>query len=145
MKGVELRTPMPEDIEEMWREESDPVRGRLWRLGGMSVSLDEFRQLVWANAMSQYLVIEPQSSRILGVVQVYDYNAWDGHCKVGVCSYHSNGAGVMLGLVLALDRVFEATAVRRIYLEVPEDNLDKMHRILSRMCVLEGRIREHST
>lgn len=141
-RGISLRLPGPDDLEFMWRAEADEGRGSLWRTGGTTVGLDEFRTLIWANVLHQYLVVDAVDNR-LGVVMSYDYNPWDGHVKAGLCSYSGNGTGAFIGFALAIEQIFNSVPVRRIYFEIPEGHADRFSGALSRLCTNMGSIRDY--
>jgi hypothetical protein len=143
VRGVVLRVPNPNDVERMWREESRLDRSAHWRLGGTTVGLAEFRSMLWTNALHQWVVVDLVSDDLLGVVLSYDYNAWDGHCKVGVCGYSESGVAVFYGLAMALDQVFRSVPVRKVYFEVPDVHDSRFESVLLRLCEHEGTIPEY--
>jgi RimJ/RimL family protein N-acetyltransferase len=143
VRGVVLRVPSPSDVERMWREESRADRAAHWRLGGTTASLEEFRSMIWTNALHQWLVVDRVSDDPLGVVLSYDYNPWDGHCKVGVCSYSASGVAVFYGLAIALDQIFGSVPVRKVYFEIPDVNDSRFERVLLRLCEHEGIIPDY--
>jgi hypothetical protein len=121
-RGVWLRVVTSSDIQLMWTEETAYGRGSRWRTSSTTPSLADFADIMWRNVLHQYLVMVGSSLEPAGVVVSYDYDALNGHCKVGVCSYRDSGYLALIGVQRLLRHVFSTLPIRKVYFELVGSN-----------------------
>jgi hypothetical protein len=140
---IRLKTPSKDDIAIMWRAETREGFASTWRANQSSVSPAEFESIVWDGVLDQYLVLGVLSDVPLGVVSAYAYDAWNGHCKIGMCSYSVNAFGVMLGAIHLVEKLFDSLPLHKIYFEIPSTQRLELRIVESRLATHEGTIRAY--
>ena len=144
MNSIELRVPDDDDIAAMWRIESAGDIWTTWRAGGSTIGLEEFRSNFWTGVLAQWVVVSSAAPQHLrGLVVFYDYNAWDGYCRAGYCSYTPLGVTAAAGLAMAIDRIFDDLPLRKVYFDTVGANRPTPGGTMSRFCRKEGTVREY--
>lgn len=141
-----LRVIDPNDYGHLYHAELSSGMLHRWRFGGATPSPEQYPALLWNGVLSQYLVLQPKSNAIVGLVAAYDYNANDG---VGYLlgARFAEGVPATLAFVdgfgLFVDNLFELFPLRKLYLEVPEFNASHFQSALGSVFVEEGRLERH--
>ena len=142
--AITLRIPDDKDTKQMWIEEHRLGPTANWRLGGSTVSLEEFAELIWKGTLLQVVVArDTDPARLLGVVAAYDYNPWDRWCRLGYCSYVNNGVSASIAFAIVVDRLFSDLPLQKIYVEVIAPHRAKSERVLGRIAQRQGTIRSY--
>lgn len=116
-----------------------------WRYRGRTPSPEEVIRDLWAGVLCQFLVVSTDTGHPLGLVVAYDADLHSGTAYLAVVSDRSarrtglplEAMGVFLGYL------FGTFALRKLYLEVPEFNLDQFGRQIDRFATLEGCKTDH--
>ncbi|MGP0050188.1 MAG: hypothetical protein ACLPZR_15250 [Solirubrobacteraceae bacterium] len=95
--------------------------------------------------LTQFLVVETSGDRPRGIVAVYRPNFEDRHAYLAAASFDARGPNpnVVLGLGLFVDYVFTCWDFRKLYMELPEFNLEPFATGVGWLFELEATMREH--
>jgi acyl carrier protein len=116
-----------------------------WRHRGVTPSPDQWAQVFWAGALVQFMVVGVQSNKPIGRVVIYQPNFQDGYAYFAAMRFEPRDRSplMVLGISLFLEYVFAYWAFDKLYMEVPEYNLDQFASGLGRFFQVEGRLRRH--
>jgi hypothetical protein len=143
--GVTLRPMRPSDYEFVQSAElSGPLAVR-WRFHGGTPSPEEWAQRTFAGVLAQYLVFTGPALPPEGVVTAYGAQFEHGHVKLAAARFGADerSPAMVLGIALLLRHLFTCWPLRKVYLDVPEYNLDQFASAIGRYFVEEGRLRDH--
>jgi hypothetical protein len=104
-------------------------------------------QILTSNVLCSALVVDlsaPQES-IVGLAQCIGADFLHGTVQLAVVLHPDrvNQVWPLLGVLRFLDAVFKHYPIRKIYLEVPETNLDQMRHGITRFFRREGTLESH--
>jgi acyl carrier protein len=116
-----------------------------WRHRGVTPSPDQWAQVLWAGVLVQFMVVGVQSNKPIGRVLIYQPNFQDGHAYFAAMRFDTRDRSplMVLGVSLFLEYVFGYWPFDKLYMEVPEYNLDQFASGLGRFFQIEGRLRGH--
>lgn len=119
--------------------------GRRFRFGGTSIAPPARTAAVWDGVLCHLVAVGVDSRRRLGVVSLTSADLRNATAYLSAISDEEVlGSGLMVEAVaLAIDYAFETWPWRKLYLEVPEYNLESFRSGLDRYFVCEGSLREH--
>lgn len=119
--------------------------GRRFRFGGVSISPPARASAIWDGVLCHLVAVGVDSRRRLGVVSLTSPDLRNGTAYLSAISDQDVlGSGLMVEAVaLGLHYAFETWPWRKIYMEVPEYNLDAFRSGLDRFFVREGTLRQH--
>lgn len=142
---VYLRVVTPGDYELLHQAETSPELGPRWRHRGATPGPEEWAQGLWASVLAQFLVVEAANNQPIGIVAAYKGNFRDGHARLAAARFGSAARTPLMafGFALFVRYVFHNWDLRKLYLEVPEFNLDQFSSIIEKYAVVEGRLKDH--
>lgn len=142
---VFLRPLTPRDYERLYLQELSLDLGPRWRHQGATPSLESFTQSLWAGVLAQYLVVERETRRPIGLVCAYNANFIDGWAYFAVAKFgEAGGAGrIFHGLALFLSHLFRNWSFHKLYAEVAGHTLPSFSSALGRLVEEEGRLTDH--
>lgn len=145
-RHVSLRTVMPHDYEVLRTAEGDPRLGQQWRLRGQTPSPESWNHMFWHGVLAQFLIVDSQSSDVLGLAMAYRADFQNGHAYVGAMKLDLDvfSPKVMLGLFRFIEYVFWTWPFRKLYFEAPEYNVQQFGTAIGRLLRIEARLTEHS-
>jgi len=116
-----------------------------WRHRGVTPSPDQWAQVLWAGVLVQFMVVAVQSNKPIGRVVIYQPNFQDRHAYFAAMRFEPRDRSplMVLGISLFLEYVFAYWPFEKLYMEVPEYNLDQFASGLGRFFEIEGRLRGH--
>ncbi|WP_426573780.1 GNAT family N-acetyltransferase [Aquihabitans sp. McL0605] len=113
-----------------------------WWPRGRTVSLGEFEERLWHDAVLQQVVIDRRSRELLGLVRIADYHERDGHAQLMVLGSPHVRSWLAEGVALTVFRAFTMWPLRKLYLLVPAFN-DGLIRNRSELLAHEGTFVAH--
>jgi hypothetical protein len=123
--------------------EIDASRHGRWRLAGATPSPEMYPQTLWADVLAQNLVVLPATEEVIGLVSAYSYQPVDGVVSLAAVNFqHPRCAAAFIrGAAMFVDWLFEMHPLRRIRIETPHWNLDRIDGLLRHgFATLEGRL-----
>jgi RimJ/RimL family protein N-acetyltransferase len=141
---VSLRPMEPADYKKLFALAVSGTTAWRWRYAGVLPSYEEWLQTLKSGVLSQ-LVVTDRSDGVLGLVVAYDANLNNGTAYVAaMVAPGSVGSGRGAeAMILFLRYVFATWSVVKVYMEVPEFNIEQFGSALERTCEVEGRLRGH--
>jgi RimJ/RimL family protein N-acetyltransferase/aryl carrier-like protein len=123
----------------------DPATGYRWRYRGEMISPERFQAEVNEQVLVQCVVVSNESSQPLGHVVAYQANFRSGHAHLGAAFMPALvGEGIGAVAVRMFVRyLFQVYPLRKLYLEVPEFNMDFVRSGLGRYLTPEGVLGGH--
>ncbi len=115
----------------MYELAMSPSVGARWRTGGAGLSPNEFETFMSTTAWMQYVIEQRSDHRPLGVVDLFGYHPLDQTAHLALLidpSVQSKG-WPLEGVVLALELAFSSNSLRKIYIEVPAFNAERLSSI----------------
>jgi len=114
---VLLRPVSPSDMDWLYALETHPEIISRFRLLGRTPSPIEYQQLLWANVLCQFMVVERTSRLNAGLVFVYNADPFNGHASIALVAHPSfhDTAIVTEGATLLIDYVFRTWNFRKLY------------------------------
>lgn len=140
--GVTLRPVTRNDEPDLRLAEIEASISGEWRLGGTTPSDHAYPPLLWNDVLAQFLVVRDGSGRVHGLVSAYGYRADVGVLSLGVTKFGGGGraVAVMFGAAMFVDWLFQSHPIRKIRIETPAWNVDRLGSLVSRGVVrCEGR------
>ncbi|MFN8017563.1 MAG: phosphopantetheine-binding protein [Acidimicrobiales bacterium] len=122
-------------------------RGRnalAWFQRGRSVSLAEFGDWLWRDAVLQELVVERATGKLLGLVRIADYHERDGHAQLMALAVDPGHSRFLEGAGCLVARAFALWPIVKLYLMVPSYN-DALLAPRQHLLVEEGCLKGHET
>jgi hypothetical protein len=122
---------------------TDPRVSVRWRYHGAVPRRDTFVSEIWNRVFSQFLIIDLESSRAIGLALGYQASLRNGTLWIaGVTDPDFHGERASLeGLFLFVKYLFATWPLRKLYMEIPEFNLSQFGSGLRRLWHEEGRLR----
>lgn len=121
-------------------------RHQRWRLRGAVPSPERFVQIIWADVIAQFAVVQSANSTVVGLLQIHEADLRSGHAQVTliVADELRNEAWPLEALQLGCRYAFESWDLRKLYIQVLESRLDMTMAALEPIepCV-EGRLFGH--
>jgi RimJ/RimL family protein N-acetyltransferase len=156
-RHVALRPLRAEDYPFLARWETE--LGARWRLRGATPSPEEWLRRLWQGVLVQFVVLNNEANVVgddiveglgkpedpVGLVCVYEPDFVNGHAKLAVARFdpHAKGPHMILGMGLTLHYTFSHFNLRKVYLEIPEFNLEQVDDAWHEFLVHEGTRRQH--
>jgi acyl carrier protein len=144
-RHVYLKTIDPSDYSflQMLETVGDPAPR--WRHRGSTPSPDQWAQTLWTGVLVQFMVVGVQSNKPIGRVVVYQPNFQDGYAYFAAMRFETRDRSPLMGygIVLFLEYVFEHWRFDKLYMEVPEYNLDQFASGVGRFFEIEARLKRH--
>jgi acyl carrier protein len=125
---------LPEHIPVLHRVAATGRSAFSWWPRGRTVSLAEFEDRLWHDAVLQVVVIDRATKQLLGLVRISDYAERDGHAQLSVLGALPGRTWLLEGAALAAHRAFTMWPLRKLYALVPafNDHLVRPRRLLLR-------------
>jgi RimJ/RimL family protein N-acetyltransferase len=123
----------------------DSATGYRWRYRGEMITPEKFQAEVNQHVLVQCVVTADDSGRPIGHVVAYQENLRSGHAYVGA-AFTPDLVGDGLGAVavrMFVRYLFQIYPLRKVYLEVPEFNIDLMRSGLGQYLRPEGILQGH--
>jgi acyl carrier protein len=116
-----------------------------WRHRGVTPSPDQWAQTLWAGVLVQFMVVGAQTNKPIGRVVIYQPNFQDRHAYFAAMRFDPADRSplMVLGISVFLEYVFGHWEFEKLYMEVPEYNLDQFASGLGRLLEIEARLRGH--
>ena len=145
-RWITLRPVRHVDYDAIRSAELSDELGVRWRHRGATPSPEAFAQALWAGVLVQYLVIDNDDHRLLGLVSAYNADLQSGTCHLGFARFDptDHSPGVIEGVLLVADHLFSHWTFRKLYGETLEFNLANLGGVLGPLLTEEGRLREHA-
>lgn len=142
---VRLIVPGPEHYAMIRAAEMSPNLAMRWRHRGRTIGPEEFVARLWEGVVAQYLVCVAGSDRCLGLVATYSLDDRANHAHLAAAKFDptSRDSTFMEGLALFIENTFASWPIRKLYLDVPEFNVDTFGSAIGSLLVEEGRLKDH--
>lgn len=144
-RGTTLVPLAPEHLAGLRNLELAQGTAFRWRHGGAHPSPDEFAVGAWTDVLCTFLVFGDRAGEPRGIVSAYAPDHVNGHCRVGSARF-GDSAGpsptFARGVFLLFDYLFCGWPFRKLYLEVPQFNLDQFGSLTDTIAVDEATLRE---
>jgi acyl carrier protein len=116
-----------------------------WRHRGVTPSPDQWAQVLWAGVLVQFMVVGIHTNKPIGRVVIYQPNFQDRYAYFAAMRFDTRDRSPLMvfGISVFLRYVFSYWPFDKLYLEVPEYNLDQFASGLGRFFQIEGRLRRH--
>jgi aryl carrier-like protein len=123
----------------------DPTTGYRWRYRGEIITPERFQAEIAERVLIQCVVGSSRSGEPLGHVVAYQPNLRSGHTYVGaVFTPKAIGEGIgAVAVRLFVRYLFQIYPLRKVYLEVPDFNMDVLRSGLDVYLTPEGVLRGH--
>jgi RimJ/RimL family protein N-acetyltransferase len=143
-RAYALRPLSAVDYEPLYRMLVTGDNAWRWRFRGATPSPDEFVGLLWANSLVSFVLVD-RAGQAVGFSQVYGHDFRSGTAYLGLAldAQYRQRPHVLETAIMLLDYTFATWNLRKLYLEVPEWNLEQLAGGIGRYFVEEGRLREH--
>jgi hypothetical protein len=145
-RHVFLRPITHGDYESLMLAELSPELGPRWRHRGGTPSPEAFAQTLFAGVLAQFLVVDREHGRPIGLVSVYHPDPINQHAYIALARLPGSSprTRVIEGMLLFLDYVFECWPFRKLYAEALEFNFDQFSSGSGRMFDVEARLPERA-
>lgn len=140
-RSVLLRPLLPSDAEWCYLLACGPA-GERWRYRGRTPSHEQVAADLWRGVYAQFVVVDRATGDRAGLVGFYNVAVDAGRAYAFALADPDRSPKVTEGFGLLCEWGFEHQGFQRIYLEVPEFNLDQFAS-LGDAAVVEGRLRNH--
>ncbi len=150
-----LRPIFEEDVLPAYEASIDPRLAHRWRFRGQTPSLERFRAELFSPAiLVQFTVIksdDPERHGV-GIVNAYDADLSDGVVSVAFHRFVHNDDGggladnrglMVEGILILIQYLFDHFTFRKVYIEVPEFNLDLFEHGKGEIFQKEAHLRDH--
>jgi len=144
-RRVAIRPVFPADGGFLYAIATAPETAYKWRFRGSSPSPEQFSGQLWADVLSQRIVVQREAGTPIGLVVCHSPNlvdAWAYLAALASPRYESTGAMVE-GAALFIDEIFRNWNFRKLYMEAPEFNVDQVRSGLGKWFHEEGRLKAH--
>ena len=144
-RRVALRPLFQSDYDFLYRIAGDPTNEFRWRYRGITPSPEEFARGLWAHVHTQFIIVRRADSERVGLATAYEENLRDGWTNLAVLTsprFIGTGAAIE-GCMLFIDYLFFHFPLRKIYMDVPEFNLESISSGLGKFLTVEGRRAAH--
>jgi len=124
----------------------DEKNGFRWRLNGTVPTIEAFHESLWLGVLAQFLVVERSSGNLIGTVAAYQADLNGGHAYIAASmsdGVSDTGIGIEAVLVF-VNFLFATWRLRKLYLDIPEFNLDQIGSGLGSILHEEGRLVGHT-
>jgi RimJ/RimL family protein N-acetyltransferase len=148
--NVQIRALLPSDVASIHAEEVSEALAFRWRLAGGHPDPAEYPNSLWSGVLASFIAEDVRVGSSVALFTAYNADFRNQHVYV---------AGTLLSgapseplrrallateaLFLTLEYVFCGWPFRKVYLEVPEYNLEQFASLADRLAVEEGRLRAH--
>lgn len=135
----------PGYLEFLYQLAISEENGFRWRYLGAVPTVESFQQNLWSGVLTQFVVVENESSHPIGLVVAYSADLHHGLGYVGgTMTPRVGGTGLsMEGFDIFLRYLFTAWNFRKLYFEVPEYNSRVLRNSVGAVFAEEGRLRHH--
>jgi hypothetical protein len=140
-RHVELRAVMPTDEPFLRLAESSGDLVARWRFRGRTLRGERGA----ADTLVEHLVLDRATGERVGVIALYKPDHRDGHAWLAAARLQQQTRSPLLivGLAVFLRYVFACWDFHKLYMELPEYNLEQFGSGLGRLFEEEGRLRDH--
>jgi RimJ/RimL family protein N-acetyltransferase/acyl carrier protein len=142
---VRLAPVEPSSYRELREIEIQSSFSDRWRFRDQVPSPSAYSSWIWQDVLSQFLIVERASDRLIGLVEAYEFRSTSGTVKVSLVTgdaYRRSGFGVA-GLGLFLDILFRSFPIRKVYFEVLEDNWLQFSHFVDWLGEVEAVLHDH--
>lgn len=148
--NVALRPIKASDFEFLQLMETTGELASRWRFHGSTPSPAGWAEKTWAGVLAQYLVFtgaataDGPSGAPIGVVCAYDARFEHGHAMLAAARFgERRSPELVVGLALLIRHVLTCWNLRKLYISVPEFNLDQFSKSVKPYFAEEGRLIDH--
>ena len=145
-----LRPLAPDDVDSLYHASLDPRVTHRWRFRGRTPSPAEFHRLLFSpEVLCQYMVVEIETRRSVGLITAYEPDLVASHVRVaaqrlpGDETTESSKGLMVEGFFVFAQYLFDHFNFSKVYMEVPEYNLPILDTGQSAMLTIEGCLRRH--
>jgi hypothetical protein len=144
-RHVYLRALIPSDHPLLQEMDTGGELAARWRFRGSTPSPERWAASTWGDTLAQFMVINRSDERPIGVVSIYDADLDEGYATIAAARFDSGGRSpaMMLGVGIFVRYVFACWDLRKLYMELPDYNLDQFASGIGRLFEVEGRRRDH--
>ena len=134
-----------EMTDALYRLSTDPAINFRWRFRGAIPTPETFEAALWQGVVAQFIVVETGTTDILGHVVCYGAESAQQHAYVGaVFSPRMIATGRPIQpIALFINYVFVTWNLRKLYMEVPEFNMETLWSGAGSFFHQEACFREH--
>lgn len=143
-RHIYLRPLAAEDHRSVRQMDLSAELGVRWRHRGATPGIAKWTQSN-DSALAQFLVVRSSDHIAIGVTAVYNQSFQDQYAYFAAVSFAPamRSPLMVMGSALMIDYTFKCWPFRKLYLELPEYNLEQLARGNGRIFVQEGRLGEH--
>lgn len=119
--------------------------GPFWRLRGGLQSPEEFAASIWSNVLVQLLGVGTSDGKPLVWLRCDRGSAAANHAAISVARLEQGLISLRAASAVAafIEYLFTNFEFRKLYLEVPEVNLEQFESVAGHVAMEEGRLRDH--
>jgi len=143
---VRLRPVQPEDYRFLYWIQHQPNARDMAGRTPVAVAPERFPDRLWAGVVSQFVIVSTEDETIVGIVSLAGVDYANGHARLDVKLRPDSldESWALEGVELYVDHVFNSFALRKLYLEMSDDMLDRLGRVFEQELMVEGRLAGHS-
>ena len=144
-KLIQLKPPMLQHYSALYQIATSNDIAWRWRYGGTIPNYDEFIRTFSSGVLTQFVVCRPREDIALGLVVAYGANLQNRTAYFAAVidpSLVGSGAGAEAVRVF-LSHIFDAWDFEKLYMEVPEFNLEQFASGQGQEFHEEGRLKGH--
>jgi len=140
-----LRPIGPQDYRALYDMAACGANNSRWRLRGSTPEPDQFVSMLWGGVSLQFGICAASDGRLVGLCSLYGEDASAGLARFAVLMSEEvqGDAWPIEGVTRFLDYAFLARSLRKIYVEVPEYNLEVFGLGLARYFELEATLSDY--
>ena len=144
-RRVHLRSITPNDYDYLYALTTNEHVNSRWRFRGTSPNPDQFAQLLWQNALAQFIVEYRESGQPIGYLSAFDANERNGWCHISVLIDPglSHTGWALESFALFFNYLFETFNMRKLYGEVLQPAFDDLASGAGTWFRVEGRLVDH--
>ena len=124
---------------------SNPLNGFRWQHGGNVPPLEVFEANLWHGVLAQHVVVHQSDDRLVGHCLLYNPEINHGHVSFGaIVTPDMEGSGIGAEASFLCWRLaFKLWNLRKIYLDLPEFNVESIAGGVGAFLHEEARLRDH--
>jgi hypothetical protein len=135
-----------EDYPLLQRFDLSPELIHRYRYRGSTPSPDQWAQMLWNTVLLQFIVESADGREPIGIIALYQVNFQNAYGYLSAAKFDptDNSPRMMLGAAMFLEHVFVNWPLRKVYLDLPEYNLDQIAGGVGSLFEIEGQLLAHT-
>ena len=144
-RHAELSVITSADTSTLVRLQADPRVAPFWRTRGATPSPDAVGFSMWEGVTAQYLIRRRSDGAVGGLASAYraDFRAGTAFLAAAVVPEFWRRAWPIEGVGLFIDYCFKAMSLRKLYIEAPTYNLERIWSLVGLVFEVECSLPEH--